>query len=354
MSLKYFIIHLNGNHNNNPEEYIKKIEEINPDKILLLCFEEADAKSVFRNILSFLSPWLIKNNKIAKVLVPYPDNEEIAPNVITEKSFGYQHAIKTVINDLDKLNIDFTKSHTIATRPYTCYNNISKFHRALTIDLLAKENILEQGIVTMHYPRSDQIFGGKYDYQWFDQRARIDEDDFMDNRQNYSSWTMARSFLQGFVDIVTETQMDPQLLMLTEKTAKSVGTLKPFLSVSSVNFHKYIEKEYGIEPYPELFDYSFDSLPNILGRVDGVVQNIKRVIPIFNNEYEKNKIHDLLLPRMIENKKRLYNYTFDRNKMIPPSLEFVTNSNSNYQIFGDVDFLKFYIDFYKSMGWVAE
>lgn len=350
---KIYLFHHGQCNGKNCDEKIKDLINVNPDTILLFCFEEADAHIVFRNLLPKLSEWLVKNNKIAKILISNPDNHEVAPNIFTEKTFGYQFCISGCLNAADELNIDFTKSHLFASKLYTCYNDAPKYHRAITIDLLAKENLIDYGIVTVHQP--EKIFtdysGARYEYKYYDKQIRKDEDEYDRYDIKFNSGNMARSFLKGFVDIVTETQYSPHQKFLTEKTTKSIGALKPFLAVSSVNFHKYLEEEYGIEPYPELFDYSFDSMSNIFDRATGVVENLKKIMPIFNDVNEKNKIHDLLLPRMIENKKRLINYTFNREKMIPPSLEFVTKTKS-YELFGDVKECEQVFNFYKKMNWM--
>lgn len=348
---KIYLIHHNSDRTFSRE--LDEIKQINPDLVLLFLLEEYDIQTIFRELLSKLSNWLVENNKLAKILVINPDNYEVAPNIVTEKTFGYQFNIRGTIDQFTKKNIDFTKSHTYATKLFTCYNDNPKYHRAATIDKLVQENLLEYGIVTYHQPNYCQSFSSttdSYKFKYYNMNPLFDEEEYDRYNKSFDSSQMARSFLKGFFDIVTETTIHPEQPFLTEKTGKSIAALKPFLTIGSVNFHKYIENEYGIEPYPELFDYSFDSDSTIHGRIHGVIENVKRLKYLMFDEQKRNKIHDLLLDRMIRNKDNLYNYTFNKDKMMIKSLNFI-NEPDDYTLFGHVEKCQYVFDFYKQMGW---
>lgn len=344
--------HINGNYSRQIEE----IKLINPDKIIIICFEETNINYIFRNLFPVLSQWLIENNKIATLLVSNPDNVEVSPNIITEKSFGFHYQnYHATYKHFSAYNIDYTRSHEHAEKVYTCYNTMMKYHRALTVDMLVKNNLLKHGIVTLHYPENifiDEIHGIKYKWQYHDGTKLLDESDY--DRWNFekfdASRVMPKSFLKGFIDIITESQYDDTQIIMSEKTAKSVVTLKPFLVVGNKHFHKYLNDEFGIEPYYELFDYSFDSYDNVYDRVIGVIENIKKLVDTVSNKQNRNNIHDILLPKLISNRQNFINYTFDKSKMISKSLEFLIDQD--YILHGDLDKFQYLIEFYKQQKWI--
>lgn len=356
---KIYLLHHSKYHKNDYDKELQEIIEINPDKILLFCLEEADASYIFERLFIKLSPWLIANNKTAKVLMATIDNMELAPNIYTEKTFGYHLISKSVIEGFDMMGIDFTKSHTYANKLYTCYNNSMKYHRAMTIDTLAKEKMLDDGIITAvtanNVLRDYQEYGGKsYKWKYYNGKIRKDEVEINDTRYfGVISGSMPRSFLSGLIDIVTETQYGHWYRFVTEKTIKSIAALKPFLCVGSMHFHNYLQEEYNILPYSEIFDYSFDSCQDIESRVNGVISNVKKLKYLMEDTKELNRIHDLLLPKMLHNKAQVYNYALLKEKMIPKSLNFCIDG-TDYKLFGDVEECKYVFDYYKKMSWIKQ
>lgn len=331
---------------------IEDLKKINPDKILLFCFEEFEPKFIFKNLIQILSPWLVENNKVAKVLKCAPGDEVLAPNIVTEKTSAFAQSLYGVSINFNNNGIDYTQIHLDADRLFTCYNSNPKFHRGLVIDAIARENLLQDCFLTMHFPfvYNNDDDNTPFEYKFYDKQIRTDG--LHRHDAGFDSNNMAKSFSKGFFDLVTEStyrDLDKQYI-LSEKTAKSIFSLKPFIVAGTQHFHKFLYDEYGIEPYTEFFDYKFDSLPNIRDRVEGVIENIKRIKETFSLS-EKNKIHDLLLPKMINNKNKLLNYFIDKDKMIPDSLNFLLTGEP-YELYGDVNQCKYIFDFYKRMNWI--
>lgn len=354
MTLKVYLFHHKNYLHTDYEKEMQQLKTIDPDKILLFCLEEFAPEQIFRKLIDKLSPWLVENNKIAKILKCDPDNQILAPNIITEKTFAYYLSLMQCHRNFEKLNIDFTKSHLLATKLFTCYNSNPKFHRGLTIDALARENLLNDCFYTVHFPyvyNNDEDDGlTKFEYKYFDKKVKYDEADYDRHSPRFDSSYMAQSFLTGFIDLVTESTHHKQIHILSEKTTKSIFALKPFIVVGTQHFHKFLYEEYGIEMYNELFDYSFDSEPNIVDRVEGVVENIKRIKATYSVE-ERDRIHDLLLPKMMKNKTTFLEYGLSKNKMIPDSLKFMF-TNEPYEFYGDVKDCKYVFEYYKMLKWL--
>lgn len=356
MTLSVYLIHHWSAMNNDFTKEINEIEQINPDKIVLCCFEEIDADYIFHRLFPLLSPWLVKNNKVAKVLVINPNNKELSTNIITEKTFGFQLSIYQVYLNFESQDkpFEFEEAYKYATKLYTCYNNHMKYHRVYTIERLIEENLFDQGIITVHLPNKihpeDFPPHRKIDWKLYDGSVKIDEENFF---AMTDSTMIPPSYMYGLIDIVTETQIAESKLFLTEKTAKSIISLKPFLSVSSQHFHSYILDEYGIEPYTEIFDYSFDTMTDVQDRVNGIVENVKRLKNLMYDTTYRSEVFEKLMPKLKANKQRLIDYTFNKEKMVPESLKFSTE-HTDYKLYGDVDKCRYVFDFYNRMGWLAK
>ena len=157
----------------------------------------------------------------------------------------------------------------------------------------------------------------------------------------------------GFIDLVAESHVEPEEFFITEKTIKSIALLKPFITLCSVGYHTdYLVNTYGLELYDELFDYSFDTMPNVTDRINGLVDNIERIVQIYNNDY-RDQIHETLLPKMLRNRQHMIDYGLDKDKMVPASLKFLTDG-TDFKLNGHVQKLTEYtLDYYKRMGWMS-
>lgn len=354
--MKVYLIHYSSDF---PEgdftNAIKEIKEIVPDKILIFCLEEVDVEYIFRKLADNLSEWLIHNNKFVKVLSSNPDGKILGRRIITEKSFGYQISIYHYLRLLDQLGIDFTKIHLKSEKLFTCYNRNPKYHRAMLLDKIIEKGLLDDGVVTYllpdHIVNDHDLYGCKsYTWTHHDGSVLKDEPDFsLSTNLATPNTFIPKSFYKGFLDIVTESHYTHHHKFLSEKTIKSIGTLKPFLSLSSPGYHRYLEEEYGIKPYTELFDYSFDWYDSLEDRIDGIVENLIRIKNLTIEE--RHKIHDLILPKLIENKNKLRSYSFNKEKMISPSLKFMEQTNE-YTLYGDVEKCNYIFDFYRKLNWI--
>jgi hypothetical protein len=78
-----------------------------------------------------------------------------------------------------------------------------------------------------------------------------------------------------FVDLVTETVVDPNSLFFTEKTWKPVVIGKPFLLLGSNNMLEQM-KRYGFKTFDKWFDESYDYAPTLKEKIIIIIKNLER------------------------------------------------------------------------------
>lgn len=316
---------------------INEVKKLNPDHIFVNCTSEYEPAYIFRNLIAGITDWLVENNKKMIILCSGPDGVEIAPNVVLEKTYGFQSRIVHMCRELnDNLTIGVEEG---AYKWFTCYNNNPKYERALMVDQLAANHLLQHGIVTFQKPQ--YISGapeGGFTWKHHDGSRLLDEPDYehyigRPNQQiKYSSHEYPASYFKGFVDVTCESSYYPNLFFITEKTAKAIAGLKPFIALSCADYHKFLVDEYGMVLYDELFDYSFDSKPRLEDRIQGIIDNLNNLVQRDINDIRK--LHELLLPKMIHNRQMIINYSDNKEKMVPKSIKFMTET-FDYKLYGD-------------------
>jgi hypothetical protein len=221
-----------------------------------------------------------------------------------------------VIDNLNK-NIDIQRNDNGReldnfNYPYITLNNISKMHRCLVMDLLAKHKLIDIGAIawrdinhtcndirhTFTEDVTDSVYMGfKYQY-WKPKRMILD----MNIDVKFNQETMPLEFNQSFMQLVTES--DDESMFITEKTATPILLNKPFLVASNFGFHNRL-RELGFVDYDELFDYSFDNEPNMRIRYEGIVENVKRYASF--DKQQLKKLHDNIFDKLVYNRNQAMN-----------------------------------------------
>lgn len=186
---------------------------------------------------------------------------------------------------------------------YKHYNNRPRTHRAIMMDNLCKNNLLEVGynswnefINTDNQEDVDINIVPHYSFRyWNEELLKIDE--FSSKNLKYKNiFTDDVYNLNSLFILVGESSA--VIPYVTEKTYKCLLFGLPFLIYGSKNHNKELLK-LGFELYDELFDYSFEELDSLDDRISGVINNI---------EYLKDKDYDELYkkvePKLLRNKNR--------------------------------------------------
>lgn len=190
-------------------------------------------------------------------------------------------------------------------KSYISLNSRPKTHRAMLIDKLSKNNLLDIGYVSW----LESNYSCDYDFKYWKKKKLILTD------KNIEPWkSFPLEYRKAFVNIISESDVDIQFI--TEKTFHAILIEQPFIVLGSVNYHKLLV-EYGFELYDEIFDYSFDSNPDLNYRIDAIIENINKIKN--ENFYELRKIIE---NKIKKNKKHLLDI-YHNKKFIPDFVKFI-------------------------------
>lgn len=170
---------------------------------------------------------------------------------------------------------------------FVSLNNRSHLHRCILIEELAKQNLLDKGIVTWIKHLNEN---SDFDFKYFNNEKRLLNDGFADRPDSYS---IPIEYTDSLFDIVTEATMDKQFL--TEKTVKPLLFKKPFVLFGAMNIHKHLVN-LGFKLYDEVIDYSFDDIADPYLRAEMLTNNIHKIL-----EMDSNELYELLLPKIVYN-----------------------------------------------------
>ena len=349
--LDIYIVVQRGSPDTDYSTEVNEIISINPDKIVCLSMNEVDAQLIFRDFFDRIKPWLRANNKIINLVVPHLDNVLIEDGLVrAERTYGYilQQMLFYVHSPFhtELIPTQYTCFNN-TTLLYTCYNHKNNSARARLVDQLVAKNLLNDGIVTDHYPESAE-------WEFHDGSKLKDESDFELHNPSlpqYQPSCIPNNQWRGFFDIVPESRYDANEYFMTEKTLKSILMLRPFITFSSTGYSvEYLNKYIGLELYDEMFDYTFDSCTSLNDRVDGIINNVIHLKSILPDERTKHSMYRKLLPKLIRNRNQIIEIFFDKTKIVPDCLQ-ILMSGTPYTLHGYIDHPMMY--HMRNMEWMA-
>jgi len=196
---------------------------------------------------------------------------------------------------------------------FVSLNNLSKNHRCLLMDLLAKHQLLRHGAIAwLDRQRNldavrhlipegitdSEYVGYPYRY-WKPEVLILDQT----KETKFNQEILPIQYKHSFMQLVPET--DEEDFFLTEKTAVPLLFNKPFLVAGCVNFHKILES-FGFKLYDEIFDYSFDSEHDLETRYEGIVQNLNRL-----KHQNLTELREKIKDKLVFNRQLALSYVFD-------------------------------------------
>lgn len=215
----------------------------------------------------------LKNIKSVDIILGTDD-----PLVVNDYSkLGTVHSWNNffLYRSLTFLNFEKRSNSIRPAKLFISLNTRAHYHRCLLIDLLFKNQLFDDGIISWHNEPS----GWKDStYRWQYWTPRILSFD-----KNYVPRSNDRSILQhrlpaeindAFLMLITETFTSH--FFITEKTWHAILAEKPFIVFGSQGFHKKIQ-DMGFELYKDIIDYSFDLEPDISKRAELIVKELKRL-----------------------------------------------------------------------------
>jgi hypothetical protein len=189
--------------------------------------------------------------------------------------------------DVEDINVS---KNTPIKYPFISMNKAPKVHRAIMMDMLAKHDIMDKGVVIW------RELNQTHQFEHWNQEIMLR--DQTDNRMLFQQETLPLEYALSFMQLVTESHETN--FSLSEKTAMPLFFNKPFLVAGSMHYHKLL-KEMGFKLYDELFDYSFDDVSDIKVRYDLIAENIKK----YSNKSttELKELYDMVYEKCVYNKK---------------------------------------------------
>jgi hypothetical protein len=315
MSNKHFVLHSNlwtsyslqdPARNTVIRDLVIQIKNLNPDSVITTCGSEVGIYDIYDEFITRIRSWFETTGKkfiIFSPAMPEKFNKEYLSFVEWYQFSGYDICNFEVTTNF---YLDNKPILTNPTKLFTCYNNRPDSYRTYTVDQLAKFNLLNEGIVTYRYltelmSQIDPNWKLSDDFTYYTGTPRlVDEPDFV-LHQGYKPNDLPRSYLDGFIDIVTESRIFDGEFFLSEKVNKPLMAQKPFLVVSCPHYHQWLKDFYGIEPYTELFDYEFDDLKKMEDRVDGIIKNIIRIREEYKTPADYAHLLKMLKPKLEHN-----------------------------------------------------
>lgn len=182
-------------------------------------------------------------------------------------------------------------------------NGVPKEHRCILQDLLVKHDILKYGKFSWRNIRNE---GHWYDFKyWKEEKTLLDQNE---PGMLFHQEVLPPVYNNCFMQLVPETHEDR--FFLTEKTTMPLFFNKPFLVAGSVGFHKKLQG-LGFMIYDEIFDYSFDSEPNLEKRFEMLVEVIKSFTVL--NKNQQNELYKKIFDKCVYNRKLALKYAMDIN-----------------------------------------
>lgn len=355
--IRLYVVHHTQHVKTNWDKEIEEIKTLNVDRIICDCCDEQEWTQIFGPFLDKVLPWVRENNKVIQILAPdignvTMENVEVYPTVGVMMTYHNQ-AVEWIN---DSYNSGLEEKYIANRYPrvqspllYTCYNRNGSYARKKMVDILARDNLLDLGIVTCHFADPEHRDG--WDYH--DASRLLDplEPDFeFRAKPEYGPAVLPKGYFKGFFDIVTESRQDPNELMMTEKTIKSIINYKPFLVLSYKGYHKeFLSGKFGYQLYDEMFDYSFDSCDSVEDRIEGIVENVKRLRDLLTSDESKLNMLASISRKLRFNRAQYFDILHDPDKVIPECLQFVRYTDQ-YEFYGSTfDPL---LDHMKKMNWI--
>jgi hypothetical protein len=234
------------------------------------------------------------------------------------------------LNYNSKKGCDVLDNNTCIDTPvehlYISLNNKARRHRCTMMDILAKHELIDLGVISWRdmLPNYNKI------------RKNLDKNipESVMNGFQYKYWKPKRMYLDfgatnvmhlaeqeflpsqyasTFMQLVTES--GDFAFFFTEKITMPLLFNKPFLIAGCKGYHKNLV-DMGFQLYDELVDYSFDTEEDFEQRAEGIALNIARYR---NHSMEElQTLKESVRPKLLHNRLLALEYVFDR---IPQELK---------------------------------
>ena len=214
--------------------------------------------------------------------------------IVTYNYFGDELEFAKIIKK-DKSNIKLFKNKYLnfidnfkLEKHFLCFNNLTKLHRLWVFyELMNNSKLLNKSIVSLNSRTTTESF--------FTIVSSTNNINMIDYFKNYNSdigysydttnWTRdvqvgdtinTNAHLKTFVNIVTETLTDKDIIFITEKTYKPIYVCQPFIIVGNAYTLKKM-KELGYKTFDKWWDESYDEEIELEKRMNAITKILEEI-----------------------------------------------------------------------------
>jgi len=290
----------------------EKYETIDISDILLKSIKSKKCKIVFFYItegyfgetkkhFEWLDNFVIKYNLANDDILVITANLAAADNytnnkfkIITYNYFGDELEFAHIVKK-DKLNIKLFKNKYLQyinnfklEKHFLCFNNLTKLHRLwMFYELINNPKLCNKSILSLNGRTGTESF--------FTIVSSTNNIDMIDYFKNYNSdigysydttnWSRdvqvgdtinINAHLKTFINIVTETLTDKDIIFITEKTYKPIYLCQPFIIVGNLYTLKKM-KELGYKTFSKWWDESYDDEMDFEKRMNKITKILEEI-----------------------------------------------------------------------------
>lgn len=289
-------------HNVNSTGLLDILDNTKANEVVILSELEWELPGLTNEVLT---AYKNKNVNIKVVLGSFDTNTEY------ETIYWPTHWINWARQNLTHVNVPEFNINNVK-HPFISLNNRCHYHRCVFIDEMAKQNLLDKGIVTWVKHLNEN---SNFSYKHFDNRQLLLNDNF---NNKLDSFLIPEEYNQSLFHVVTEATH--KAAFITEKTVIPTLLKKPYIVIGSQGYNNRLV-ELGFKLYDEVFDYSFDNEPDIFKRTELYVNNVRNMLNL-----DLVQTYNLLLPKIIYNYNHALNIIKDKS-LIPSVIKDCVDNN---------------------------
>lgn len=244
------------------------------------------------NLISKFESFLIETNSHLYVLFgrmdKTPDTHKVnfpkSNTTFIEIPFAYLYREINLYkneykSDFGKVGVD---------KKFVCLNNNARPHRVTMIDYLYKNNLFNDGYISLNNP-TNRDFTNELKYWKSPKKMILDGDSYVPGDYNRGKkLNLPVEFYKGFFHIIMETTINH--LDISEKTLQPILRKKPFFifGCSGIN---HLMLDYGFKPYENIIDYDIDYIEDTETKCQKICDAIKNIdIQLVNDKSLLNTV----------------------------------------------------------------
>jgi hypothetical protein len=220
-----------------------------------------------------------KRNKFKIITYNYFGDELDFASIVKKDKSNLLMSKKKYLNHINNFNI---KKH------FLCFNNQPKLHRLwMFYEFISNEKLKNKSILSLSNQHEKDIF-----YNMVKSTNNIELINFFKNFDStigYSydtkNWKKdvqvgntinIEAHLNTFINVVTETLTDENIIFITEKTYKPIYMCQPFIIVGNAHSIKKL-KELGFKTFDKWWDESYDEETDLNIRLKRIIKLLEEI-----------------------------------------------------------------------------